>query len=67
MHLFEQQSSGLVASRFQSYHAADGEMCDRLKHPRQSSCHSFYVRIELVIGTASHFRERPERILGPPE
>ena len=67
MHLFEQQSSGLVASRFQSCHAADGEMCDRLKHLRQSFRHPLDVRIELKIGTASYFGQRPERILGPPE
>jgi hypothetical protein len=63
VHLFEQQSSGLIVSCFQSCHAADGEMCDRLKHPRQSVCHLLYMQVELKIGAASHFGENPERTL----
>ena len=36
VHPFEQQTSQLIIACFQSGHAADGEMCDRRKHPRQS-------------------------------
>ena len=36
------------------------EMCDRLKHPRQSFRYPLYVRVEWKIGAASHFGENPE-------
>ena len=44
-------------------HAADDEMCDGLKHPRQSFRHSLDVRVEWKMGAASHFGQNPERML----
>jgi hypothetical protein len=55
VHLLEQQDIGVVSSRLQSCRAADDEICDRLKHPRQSLRHCLYVLIDLKIGAASHF------------
>jgi hypothetical protein len=57
VHLFEQQNSRLIVSCFQGWHPADGEMCNGLKHPRQSFRHSLHMRVELKIGAASHFGE----------
>jgi hypothetical protein len=60
VHLFEQRNSRLIVSCFQSWHAANDKLCDRLKHPGQSFRDALYVRVEWKIGAASHFRENPE-------
>jgi hypothetical protein len=60
LHLLEQQGGRLVTPRFQSRHAAERKMCDRLEHPRQPLRDPFDVRVERDISAASCFSERPE-------